>query len=155
MSMKPCRECHREISSHAKTCPHCGIAKPFKLAIQRGLDGFAGWAFKRGLLIIILGMIGTALAADHQWVAGDALEVGERYHLEKMETQFLNVPRQPMYGVMLLSWRKLIKVYERELVDGELWYYVKAIRMETLNPRDHHWGWISAAELRALGGFAE
>lgn len=60
-----------------------------------------------------------------------------------------------MYGVVLLPWRKLIKVYERKMVDGELWYYVKAIRLETLNPRDHTWGWIAEAELRALGVFAE
>ena len=36
---------------------------------------------------------GAALAHQHQWVAGDALEVGARYYLEKMETRFLNVPR--------------------------------------------------------------
>ena len=60
-----------------------------------------------------------------------------------------------MAGVMLLPRGKLIKVYERRAVAGELWYYVKAIRMETLNPRDHQWGWIAAAELRSLGVFAD
>ena len=49
----------------------------------------------------------------------------------------------------------LIKVYERRMVSGELWYYVKAIRFETLNPGDHLWGWIAAAELRSLGVFAD
>ena len=96
-----------------------------------------------------------ALAHQHQWVAGDALKVGGRYHLEKMETPFLNVPRVPMAGVMLLHRRKLIKVYERQMVDGELWYYVKAIQFETLNPRDHTWGWIAAGDLRVLGVFAD
>ena len=52
-----------------------------------------------------------------------------------------------------MPWRKLIKVYERRDVDGALWYYVKAIRMETLNPRGQLWGWIAAAELRSLGVF--
>ena len=98
---------------------------------------------------------GAALADHHAWIAGDALEVGQRYYTEKRETRLLNAPAAPMAGVLLLPWRKLIKVYERRMVAGELWYYVKAIRLETLNPRDHLWGWISAAELRALGVFAD
>lgn len=62
MAMKPCRECGAEISSHAKTCPHCGIDKPFRMAAQRGLDSFGSWAIKLGLLIILLGIIGAAFA---------------------------------------------------------------------------------------------
>lgn len=28
MSLKPCRECKREVSSGAATCPHCGVKHP-------------------------------------------------------------------------------------------------------------------------------
>lgn len=28
MAMKPCRECKTEVSTEAKTCPHCGTPKP-------------------------------------------------------------------------------------------------------------------------------
>ena len=92
---------------------------------------------------------GAAFAGDR--VAGYALEVGERYYLEALSTEFLNVPGVRRLGVMTLPRGKLIKVYERREVDGEVWYYVKAIRYGTLNPNDHLWGWISAAELRTYG----
>ena len=58
-------------------------------------------------------------------------------------------------GVIRLRWRKLIKVYERRTVGGELWCCIKAIQFETLNPDDHLWGWIAAAELRSLDVFAD
>jgi hypothetical protein len=28
MALKPCKECRKEVSSGAKTCPHCGVAWP-------------------------------------------------------------------------------------------------------------------------------
>ena len=28
MALKPCRECGKEVSTEAKVCPHCGVAKP-------------------------------------------------------------------------------------------------------------------------------
>lgn len=28
MALKPCRECKKEISTEAKTCPHCGVSNP-------------------------------------------------------------------------------------------------------------------------------
>ena len=40
------------------------------------------------------------------------------------------------------------------MVADELWYYVKGIRFETLNPNDRLWGWIAGDELRSLGVFA-
>ncbi|WP_312181162.1 hypothetical protein [Pantoea sp. CTOTU46764] len=29
MAMKKCRECDGKVSSSAKTCPHCGVSKPY------------------------------------------------------------------------------------------------------------------------------
>lgn len=28
MALKPCKECKKEISTSAKTCPHCGVSRP-------------------------------------------------------------------------------------------------------------------------------
>ncbi len=28
--LAPCRQCHKEVSSEAKTCPHCGCSEPIK-----------------------------------------------------------------------------------------------------------------------------
>lgn len=30
MALKPCRECKKEVSTEAKTCPHCGVSEPTK-----------------------------------------------------------------------------------------------------------------------------
>lgn len=30
MALKPCRECKKDVSTEAKTCPHCGVAAPVK-----------------------------------------------------------------------------------------------------------------------------
>lgn len=110
----------------------------------------------RAVLILALVLwAGAAIADHHAWVAGDALEVGERYTLERELTRLYGVPGAMRTAALELPWRRLIKVYERRIIGGELWYYVKAIRYETLIPNDHLWGWISAAELRALGVFAE
>ena len=61
-------------------------------------------------------------------------DFSRKFSLEREWTRLLNVPAAPMAGVVELPWRKLIKVYERRMVGGELWYYVKAIQLETLNP---------------------
>ena len=35
MSLKPCRECKKEVAASAKTCPHCGVARP---AVSPGVN---------------------------------------------------------------------------------------------------------------------
>ena len=30
MALKPCRECGEQVSTEAKTCPHCGVKRPVK-----------------------------------------------------------------------------------------------------------------------------
>jgi predicted RNA-binding Zn-ribbon protein involved in translation (DUF1610 family) len=35
MSMRPCRECGKEISETAATCPHCGTTMPARAASQQ------------------------------------------------------------------------------------------------------------------------
>lgn len=56
MSLKPCRECKKDVSSEAKTCPHCGVSKPTKgpYDISAGM----GCLLVFGLLMLI-GFIGS------------------------------------------------------------------------------------------------
>jgi hypothetical protein len=36
MSLRPCRECKKEVSDKAKVCPHCGIKWPGQKVLGRG-----------------------------------------------------------------------------------------------------------------------
>jgi hypothetical protein len=47
--MKPCRECKRDISEQAVTCPHCGAPFPAK-------ERWDGWGFEYKSKIIISGL---------------------------------------------------------------------------------------------------
>lgn len=49
MAMAKCRECGKEVSSEAETCPHCGIEKP---ARKSGLKKFATWA---AIIVAVVG----------------------------------------------------------------------------------------------------
>lgn len=39
MSLKPCRECDKEVSTGAATCPHCGIQRPYISEGQHAAGG--------------------------------------------------------------------------------------------------------------------
>ena len=54
MPLQPCNECGAEISSHAKTCPRCGVRKPFQSGLQRGLNKTASALFWIGLAGFLL-----------------------------------------------------------------------------------------------------
>lgn len=47
--MKPCRECKRDISEQAMTCPHCGAPAPAR-------DKWDGWGFEYRSQSNILGL---------------------------------------------------------------------------------------------------
>ena len=55
MALKPCRDCKTDISTKAKTCPHCGLKRPHDLAIQH-------WLNRVGNQLIIWGAILTVAA---------------------------------------------------------------------------------------------
>ena len=58
MALKPCGECGKAISSRAKTCPHCGIGKPFQSTIQRNLDSASKASCQTGrALLLLLGFV--------------------------------------------------------------------------------------------------
>ena len=55
MPLQPCNECGAEISSHAKTCPHCGIKNPLQSGVQRGLNETAKGLFGLGCGLPLMG----------------------------------------------------------------------------------------------------
>ena len=64
--LQPCGECGEEISSHAETCPRCGIGEPFLGEAERSLSAVAGdthtfgsnlWALVKGILYLYLAWI--------------------------------------------------------------------------------------------------
>jgi hypothetical protein len=47
--MKPCRECRREISAQALSCPHCGAPYPAR-------ERWDGWGFEYKSRVEVLGL---------------------------------------------------------------------------------------------------
>lgn len=47
MAIRKCRECGKEVSSEAKTCPHCGVANP----VKKGVSPL------RLILVVLLGFV--------------------------------------------------------------------------------------------------
>lgn len=47
MALGKCRECSKEVSSEAKSCPHCGVAKPIRKKV-----GVLGW-----LAVVLVGLV--------------------------------------------------------------------------------------------------
>jgi hypothetical protein len=74
MPLRICPDCHREISGHAPTCPHCGrpVRSPTsKVGLASVLFGISaypllmlpgpGWAFLAAAVCLILSLVGLAL----------------------------------------------------------------------------------------------
>lgn len=53
MAIKPCRECTKDVSTEAKTCPHCGVSDPTK-AKASPKDTLIGTAV---LIAIVAGLV--------------------------------------------------------------------------------------------------
>lgn len=51
MAMKPCRECKKDVSTDAKTCPHCGKANPTQAKISTGMGCL--------IVVVVLFIIGS------------------------------------------------------------------------------------------------
>ncbi|MDR3409669.1 MAG: zinc ribbon domain-containing protein [Formivibrio sp.] len=62
MALQKCRECGTEVSSEAKSCPKCGIAKPVKPKSQ--LPKVIAWIFGLSFLgIFVAGITGKSINA--------------------------------------------------------------------------------------------
>jgi hypothetical protein len=56
MALKKCKECGKEVSTSAKTCPHCGVKDP-GVGAKEKLIGFI-------ILLLIIGGIGFYFSGD-------------------------------------------------------------------------------------------
>lgn len=54
MPLKPCRECKKEVSTEAKTCPHCGATTPTESGFNRRIGAGGGCL----IILLVLFMIG-------------------------------------------------------------------------------------------------
>jgi hypothetical protein len=52
MAMANCKECKKEVSTEAKTCPHCGVAAPVKKKLSTVTKVFVGTFF--GLIAAVI-----------------------------------------------------------------------------------------------------
>ena len=56
MSLMPCDECGREISTYAQTCPGCGLPKPhYQTPAQRALNR-GSWSLIKVSLFLLFGV---------------------------------------------------------------------------------------------------
>ena len=61
MALKPCRECGKEVSTKAKTCPQCGISHPTS-QLDRGTKQALG-CLALIIVVVVIGQIGSQSSA--------------------------------------------------------------------------------------------
>ena len=62
MALKPCRECGKEVSTTAKTCPHCGTLHPANTAAAVG-SGLMGCGCALTVLVPLFLLVALLLFA--------------------------------------------------------------------------------------------
>lgn len=69
MALVECRECSKEVSSEAKVCPHCGVAKPIRKTV-----GLLGWVCVAVVGLVVFRLAspsGSAVEATHAQAPSD------------------------------------------------------------------------------------
>jgi cation transport ATPase len=87
MALIRCRECSREISDTAKSCPHCGYvnkATNNKAAMQQTVKEFAAVAVAAVLTVVIGAANGWVVVS---WIGFGLLLAGAAVVLAKFVTQ--------------------------------------------------------------------
>lgn len=76
MALRPCRECGREISTEAATCPQCGVPRPTQPetaptsaehVVEPRLKGLEGWLLLFGIALVLgalVSLLQLAVADD-------------------------------------------------------------------------------------------
>lgn len=54
MALTTCRECGKQVSTDAKTCPHCGTSAPTKKKARGGIGKWLLIVFAIGLVAMVL-----------------------------------------------------------------------------------------------------
>lgn len=65
MAMTTCTECGNQVSTEAKTCPHCGTSAPAK---KKGKGGIGKWL----LIVFAIGLVVAVLPKKDKVVASSA-----------------------------------------------------------------------------------
>jgi hypothetical protein len=68
MALKKCKECKKEVSSSAKTCPHCGISNPTTTAGEMVI----GFLFVVGMTWAAIHYFGSSSSSDDKAPAAEA-----------------------------------------------------------------------------------
>ena len=90
MALKPCRECGRQVSTHAFACPDCGApveALPVAMGCARGLRPVPARRTRPSTRLLVLVTVTMALA-------GAAADAGVR-HIGASRTRTARAPVQP------------------------------------------------------------
>jgi hypothetical protein len=58
MALKPCRECKKEVSTQAKTCPNCGVKNPSG-TLSAGTGGCLAVVVLLGILVVFVNAPGN------------------------------------------------------------------------------------------------
>lgn len=58
MALKPCRECGKDVSTEAKTCPHCGVSGPVVASIMNKNFGCGTGCLALIALVVVVMVIG-------------------------------------------------------------------------------------------------
>ena len=61
MSLKPCRECGKEVSDQAKVCPHCGVQQPSASDSQRAAAAVVVLVFCAAFIGLIFWAVTSSL----------------------------------------------------------------------------------------------
>ena len=68
MGLKPCKECGKDVSERAETCPHCGVKRPLQSAFLRGSSDLVKALAALGCLLPLLAFFALIIWAV---VSGD------------------------------------------------------------------------------------
>lgn len=74
MAIAPCRECGKEISTEATTCPNCGAARR-----QTVVPGCLGWAAIAVFVLFVVGVISSSLR-DNARIDADYIDACVQAH---------------------------------------------------------------------------
>ncbi len=86
MALKPCRECGEDVSTEAKTCPHCGVKKPILKSDSQKMTKILIWLFM--ITIIAVGIVAIiSLSRTDENIDETELTMTERARLQALSAR--------------------------------------------------------------------
>ncbi len=94
MAMTKCKECKKEVSSKAKTCPHCGIKNPG----QKASDAIGGL-----IMLIVIGWIISLFMGGDDKPTADVIQPGTAQPYTVLKKQDTSVGNRDRLRWMVVS----------------------------------------------------